>query len=380
MEMHKTHKIVMRLLERENRMRQRGFTILEMSVALITFGLLISTVVMLLNASTNTTSVTGQASTDGTLAEADRSVVGYALGHFVFPQPVANAPIDIGSLVAGQLAANAAGVATTPKTWYWVDARLLDPSSYQPDPDNLTQGRLPARPTPSLVDLCNALKTVQQSPNAWVGNVPVAAVLATAGSGGSVAFPSALPLPGSSAALQLSTQGLSVSALGASELIGRLRCPYTLGAATSSMRAVAIATDLQAWAGDMVNFRGLELASDQQTDFSTKLRLDLTIATLSTLSADLLSSTVQAGIAAVTAKSLVSAAEAANSLVGISVLVGYIGITAAQLASIQTTLENAPSNVTADQVALDWANRLQNSAGAALNNAQSAYSWSLMGL
>ncbi|WP_155627008.1 type II secretion system protein [Burkholderia diffusa] len=361
-------------------MKQRGFTILELTLVLITFGLLISTIVTLLNASTNPTSTTGQSVAETTLSNADRAVVGYALANYIFPEPVADAPININGLIPGQLAADALGLATSPKTWYWIDARLLDPSPYQVDPDNLTQGALPSRGAASLVDLCSALKTVQASPSGMLAGVPVAAILATNSANGSTTVPSTLPLPGSSAALQLEAQGFSISALGPAELIGRLHCPRTLGAVTSNMRAVAIANDLLTWASDLVNFRNLELASDQQTDFSNKLRLALAIATLTALSADTLSYSAQIALAAIDARSPLDAVTVANLLVGLQSLVGTIGYVSAQVNLIKNDLEKAPSNVANDQIALGWANQLYNNAQSALTNAQSAYSWSLMGL
>ncbi|MEK7885715.1 hypothetical protein AAB992_01205 [Burkholderia contaminans] len=361
-------------------MRQRGFTILELTLALITFGTLISVIVTLLNASTNPASATGQTAAEATLMEADRSVVGFALANFVFPSPVGAAPVDINGLIPGQLSANDVGMATSPKAWYWVDSRLLDPSPYTPDPDNLTQGNLPSRQIFSLVDLCGALKTVQQSPNGFIQGVPVAVVLATLSSGAGATVPATLPLPGSSAALQLATQGFSVSALGASELLERLHCPRALGAVSASMRSVAIATDLQTWATDLGNFRNLQLASDQQSDFSTNLRLGLAIATLSVLGADMISTTVQTAMSLPDARSLVSSAEAANNIVGIGVLAANIATTIYQLVTIEAQLSALPSSVASDQLAVTAAGVVQSNTASALKNAQSSYSWSLLGL
>ncbi|KVH45672.1 hypothetical protein WJ39_17845 [Burkholderia diffusa] len=146
------------------------------------------------------------------------------------------------------------------------------------------------------------------------------------------------------------------------------------------MRAVAIANDLLTWASDLVNFRNLELASDQQTDFSNKLRLALAIATLTALSADTLSYSAQIALAAIDARSPLDAVTVANLLVGLQSLVGTIGYVSAQVNLIKNDLEKAPSNVANDQIALGWANQLYNNAQSALTNAQSAYSWSLMGL
>ncbi|WP_155623935.1 type II secretion system protein [Burkholderia territorii] len=361
-------------------MRQRGFTILELTLALITFGTLISVIVTLLNASTNPVSTTGQTAAEATLTEADRSVVGFALANFVFPSPVGAAPIEINGLVPGQLPANDVDMATSPKAWYWIDSRLLDPSPYTPDPDNLTQGNLPSRQIFGLVDLCGALKTVQQSPNGSIQGVPVAMVLATLSPGGGATVPATLPLPGSSAALQLAAQGFSVSAMGPGELLEKLHCPRMLSAVSANMRSIAIATDLQAWAADLMNYRTVQLASDQQSDFSTNLRLGLAIATLSVLGADMISTTVQTAMSLPDARSLVSAAEAANAIVGIGVLAANIATVSDQIVKIEAQLSALPSGVASDQLAVNAASAVQDNAAFALRNAQLSYSWSLLGL
>ncbi|WP_186053810.1 type II secretion system protein [Burkholderia gladioli] len=368
---------------RRSRSFIKGFTVIEMAITLASLGLITSGILYTIHAVAPVAStVSGTANTGDAvqLDEAQAGLIGFSLAKSSFPTPVGSPVLQVGALTSGELRASDVGVSESPRILYAVDPRLLAVSTLNPDPDNLAQGQLPTRSTPTLPDVCYTLSLIANAPKGTLNGVPVALVTAVIGTTAPTTIPATLPLPGSSQAANLAQQGFTIGAMGPTELYGRLGCPRLLGSVTAHATAVAVANDAHAFTSNLVQLRALQLARVQQFQTSLDIKLDVAIATELLLSIDTSNTAALTIIAIQSARSGASAIPMVANLAGLAVLAGYITSTGLVLDSAKNSLSGLPDGIQAAQTALTNAQLLDSSTANALQSAQVRYSQSLLGI
>ncbi len=140
----------------------------------------------------------------------------------------------------------------------------------------LPAGIPPITPLVDGMDFCVALGDALADGSGLAGGVAAAFVLAHPGAGDGSAFdqPAGFSLPGAPA----SATADIVHALGPGELAARLDCPWRRGQIDGAARALAAATDLQAYADQYVGFRQLAYDIREMNVRQAQATLELAIA------------------------------------------------------------------------------------------------------
>jgi prepilin-type N-terminal cleavage/methylation domain-containing protein len=232
------------------RRRQRGWSLLELSVVLAVLGLLGLALWRLLPLAPQA-AAGDLAARD--LAQADQALLGYALVHHRLPDPVT---VD--------------GLSMLPVETLGLPARLQLRYQVQPAltqaPYNRFEPTLPAASeggTPSAsaqvngLDLCMALKAEAVASLAGMQNIPTAFALMHRGGPGNERAEDDFVLPGS---VDAGTR--RVLAVGPNEFASRLQCPDRVARVQGAARAARAAYDMERVARRYKNFRtfGIQVA------------------------------------------------------------------------------------------------------------------------
>ncbi len=233
-----------------SRHRQRGWSLLELSVVLAILGLLGLVLWRLLPLAPQA-AAGDLAARD--LAQAEQALLGYALVHHRLPEAVT---VD--------------GLAMLPVEELGLPARLQlryqVQSTLTQAPFNRFEPTLPAAseggtPTTSNqvngLDLCMALKASASSSLAGMQNVPTAFALMHRGGAGNERAPDDFVLPGS---VDMGTR--RVLAVGPNEFASRLQCPDRVARVQGAARAARAAYDMERVARRYKDFRtfGIQVA------------------------------------------------------------------------------------------------------------------------
>ena len=363
---------------------QRGYSLIEMTIALLVTSAIMSVLVVLMHSATtlstgDVASANAQAAVIASLGSTKDALVGYSLASFSFPLPDPASGLTVGSFASGQVPADKLGLPEAPRVYYAIDPRLLSSGNYVQDPDGVTQGNLPTRVSPGMPDLCEALANVQRAPTVTVNNVPVALVLAAAGNGAQLAI-NGVPLPDSPAGLQLAGQGVQLAEFGAAELAGAINCPRYAGRLAAAAVSVAAAGDMNQWSSLLVQFRNLQSAEAQQALFSLAMKLALTLTTIAILGTDASSTEIEIALSEPDLRQPTAAANYALQYVGLEILLGYLAAMSVQTAYVLTWLQGLPDGTAAAATAQQQAGTFSGMTAAALADAQNRYTWALMGL
>lgn len=361
----------------------RGFTIIEMAITLASLGLMTSGILYAIQTVVPATSSSSSTANTAESVQSDQvaaGLVGFSLANFRFPTPIGSPVLQVGELKSGELQPADIGISQSPRVLYAVDPRLLAVSTLNVDSDNLTQGQLPARTTPALPDVCYTLSQIANSPKGKLNGVPVAVVTAVVGTTAPSPLPAVLPLPGSAQASSLAQQGLTVGAMGPTELYGRLGCPRLLGSIAAHVMAVAVANDARSLTSNLIQLRTIQLARVQQFQTSLDLKYAYSIATEVLLGLDASNTAALTVMATQSARSGASAIPMVVNLAGLGVLAGYIASTGLLIDSAKKSLAALPNGIQAAQAALVNAGLLDTASDDALRSARARYSWSLLGI
>ncbi|WP_155644313.1 type II secretion system protein [Burkholderia territorii] len=332
------------------RAAQKGFSLLEATLAVVITGILSSVLLPFVRSSAPESQ---DKQVQGELDKIHHAVLGYALNRYALP--AGQGWIDPATLGLPD---------TKMAVWYAADSRLASAGAgpYTPDPNQHipqfigSTGQPSTWPTysaPSPLNLCAALSAAAQSPQLRVAGVPVAFVMQISPDRNTPP-PDFSVLPGSPQAQAQVARGIGMRSVGLGELAARLRCPGLIVRAGSTAQKIVSGQDMVQVAQSLVHFRELQLKRAQQSLFSDDFQIAIRAGLLANLATDLASSVEHTWVSipdAIDGTNPMAVIALINAIARNAVLIGYIGLQFQILSTLDPGMSKAHSDMASIQSA-----------------------------